>query len=244
MHLKKVSLSDIPVINTAQMIRVDELMMGKYVITLIQMMENAGRALAALAWEILGKDLKQKQIAILAGKGGNGGGTLVAARIMHNWGAAVSVTIPYPEKEIKKETAQQLQILKGLDIQIGNSFHGDYDLIIDGLIGYSINGNPKQPISGLINQINAANCPVVSLDSPSGLDLTRGIAFSPVVNADYTLTLALPKYGLVMDVNKPIVGKLYLADISVPIELYRELGLETDKLKYLFSGSDMVQIIL
>jgi NAD(P)H-hydrate epimerase len=224
------------------MIRVDELMMGYYGISLIQMMENAGRALGSLARELLQQNLNEKKIAILTGKGGNGGGAMVAARRLHNWGATVSVICPFSDNELNDETRQQFRILEKLNLHFMSGLSGGYDLIIDGLIGYSIRGNPKPPVAELIHEINSADSPVISLDTPSGLDLTSGMAHSPVVIADNTLTLALPKYGLVMEKNRHITGNLYLADIGVPIELYGELGLDTEKLKHLFSKSDIIQL--
>jgi len=65
-------------------------MMDDYRISLFQMMENAGRCLAMLTRErFLQGDAKGKAITVLAGNGGNGGGALVAARRLHNWGAHV-----------------------------------------------------------------------------------------------------------------------------------------------------------
>jgi NAD(P)H-hydrate epimerase len=58
------------------------------------------------------------------------------------------------------------------------------------------------------------------------LDSTLGTAGSPTVRADATLTLALPKSGLMKESARTHVGSLYLADISVPPELYHKLGLE------------------
>ena len=64
--------------------------------------------------------------------------------------------------------------------------------------------------------------PVLSLDTPSGLDVTTGIAGNPCVEATATLTLALPKTGLIGSAE---VGELYVADISVPPSVYTSIGL-------------------
>jgi NAD(P)H-hydrate epimerase len=82
----------VPHLTTAEMIEVDRAMMEDYHIELIQMMENAGRNLAHLARiRFLGGDPRGRQVLVLAGTGGNGGGALVAARRLHNWGARVDV---------------------------------------------------------------------------------------------------------------------------------------------------------
>ena len=84
----------IPVITTGQMIEVDRAMMEDYGIDLIQMMENAGRSLAYLArHRFLAGDPRSKQVVVLAGPGGTGGGALECARRLHNYGAQVQVVL-------------------------------------------------------------------------------------------------------------------------------------------------------
>lgn len=101
------------------------------------------------------------------------------------------------------------------------------DLIVDALIGYSLTGDPTGPAAGLIRWANRQPAPVLSLDTPSGLDVTTGVAARPCVQAAATLTLALPKTGLL---NAPETGHLYLADISVPPLVYRRMGIEVGNL--------------
>ena len=88
---------DIPALTTEQMIEVDRLMTDCYGITLTQMMENSGRNLALLAKEMLGGEVMHKKICIMVGNGNNGGGGLVAARHLSNWGAEVScISVIFP----------------------------------------------------------------------------------------------------------------------------------------------------
>ncbi|PJB66595.1 MAG: sugar kinase [Anaerolineae bacterium CG_4_9_14_3_um_filter_57_17] len=61
----------------------------------------------------------------------------------------------------------------------------------------------------------------------------------PAIRAAATLTLALPKTGLLQAAAKPFVGELYLADISVPPELYARMGISVPPL---FAASDIVQV--
>ena len=89
-------------------------------------------------------------------------------------------------------------------------------------------GDPREPIATLIRLANRAGSksPIVALDAPSGLDTTTGSPASPCIQATATLTLALPKTGLLTDQARSVVGALYLADISVPPNLYARLGLD------------------
>ena len=94
---QKCKPEDIPYVTTDQMIEVDRAMIEDCKIELIQMMENAGRNLASLARErFLGGDPIGKRVVVLAGTGGNGGGALVAARRLHNWGVHVRVFLTKP----------------------------------------------------------------------------------------------------------------------------------------------------
>jgi NAD(P)H-hydrate epimerase len=103
---------------------------------------------------------------------------------------------------------------------------GQADIIIDAMIGYGLQGNPRPEAAIWIEKANAASKPILALDAPSGLDTSLGTAGRPTVRADATMTLALPKVGLLSESARQFVGDLYLADISVPPELYRQMGLD------------------
>jgi len=222
---------NIPVLTTPQMVEVDRLMIEEYQIELIQMMENAGRNLAELARRELGGLVVSKSIALLCGAGNNGGGGLVAARHLHNWGANVSLILAFDSSRLKEIPAHQWRIL--MQMGLDSNKEPDLpkaDLILDALIGYGLSGDPRQPVAGWIEKANKAGRPILALDAPSGLDTTSGIPGNPCIKAAATLTLALPKMGLLTREAKDYVGDLYLADISVPPKLYRHLGIEVPNL--------------
>lgn len=238
------ALPKIPAISTAQMREVDRLMIEVYGIELMQMMENAGRNLADLARSrFLNKNPEQKQVIILAGKGGNGGGGLVAARRLHNWGALVEVFITHSMDSFRGVPAHQLGILQKMRIPIYEvddlQSLPQADLILDAIIGYSLSGAPRGSAAHLIELAAQSEAPILSLDIPSGLDTTSGHVYQPRINATATLTLALPKTGLVAKSSRSVVGELYLADISVPPDLYAKIGIEVGNL---FAKDDIIQI--
>ena len=233
-------------IDTPQMIEVDRLMMEEYHIELIQMMENAGRCLAIVARDrFLEKDPQDKKIAVLVGTGGNGGGALVCARRLHSWGANVEVYTTANAEKFTPISMHQYHILRRMKVPIlsGEELpkEGDYDLLIDGIIGYSVKGNPYGLPKVMIQWLNERTEKVLSLDTPSGLDLTSGTVHDPTVNAKATLTLAMPKKGLFEDTAKTIVGELYLGDISVPPQLYQEPSLNLEAMN-VFRYADVVRI--
>ena len=236
---------DIPAITTDQMREVDRLMIEVYGIELIQMMENAGRNLAALARQrFFDGDPEGKRVLVFAGSGGNGGGGLVAARHLQNWGADVHVITTKISASFSGTPDHQLEILKQMGMQI--EFAGEIsklpetDLILDAIIGYSLRGAPKGKAADLIQKANQMNAPILSLDVPSGIDATTGQVFEPHIRAEATHTLALPKTGLLMDPAKSNVGELYLADISVPPKLYEKLGLQIGSI---FAEREIIPIL-
>ena len=208
------------------MIEVDRLMIDHYGITLFQMMENAGLMLARLANSLVAEN---DTYLVLAGSGGNGGGTLVAARRLIGWGKKVQIRLSKGFDQYHGVPAHQLYILQQLKADV-KPFDPKEDLsagvILDGIIGYSIKGAPRGIPAQMIAMANGSNAKIISLDTPSGIELTEGIAYNPSIKADANLTLALPKTGLFKAEIKKQVNQLYLADIGVPLQLYEKMGLD------------------
>ena len=138
---------DIPFLTTAQMREVDRLMIEDYGIELIQMMENAGRNLAAAARQIfLAGDPVGRPVAVLCGTGGNGGGGMVAARRLIGGGAEVTVWLTKRPGDFAGIPAHQLGILQtlGAELIVADGVPElDADLVLDAIIGYSLSGPPR-----------------------------------------------------------------------------------------------------
>jgi NAD(P)H-hydrate epimerase len=225
-----VSRSAVPALTTEQMRAVDRTMVDDLRIELVQMMENAGRNLAELAIT----RFSPGSVTVLAGPGGNGGGGLVAARHLVNRGSEVQVVLAAPDR-LTSVPAHQADILARMGVSTA-ARPATADLVIDALIGYSLRGDPAGTTAELITWANDQAAPILALDTPSGLDLTTGAAGSPAVWATATLTLALPKVGLL---DAPNVGELYLADISVPSLVYQRMGIAVPAL---FRQSSLLRI--
>lgn len=204
----------IPAVTREQMVEVDRLMIDEVGITLTQMMENAGLQLARLAVD----RYDASSVMVLTGSGGNGGGGLVAARRLMSWGVDVHVSLT--RQDLEGVPGTQLSILRSMGVSIGEPRAAD--LIIDAVIGYSLAGAARGRAEAFIEWANDEAIPVLALDTPSGVDVDTGSAPGAGMYADATLTLALPKVGL-LDSNYP--GELFVADISVPALVYERLGL-------------------
>lgn len=195
----------------------DRVAVEDFGLTLLQMMENAGRNLSDMALQMLAG--KPSVVTVLAGSGGNGGGGLCAARHLHNRGVQVTLVLTRDPEALDGATKRQFETLRasGLEpISADQSARviSGASLTIDALIGYGLKASATGQPANLINQCNRFASTVLSLDVPSGLDATTGTSGGPVVRADHLLTLALPKTGLShpdMD-----VGRIFLADIGIP----------------------------
>ena len=187
----------VPWLSVAQMREVDRLMVDELGISLVRMMENAGRNLAVLARRLLGGGAGGRRVVVMAGPGGNGGGGLVAARHLAVAGARVAVRLATAVERLAPASAEQLAILRRMEVDVAVGPPADAleaDLVLDALLGYSQAGDPRGDAAALIEW--SATRPVLSLDTPSGLELTSGDLRRPTVRAEATLTLALPKSGL------------------------------------------------
>ena len=215
----------VPWLSVSEMRAIDETMFSELGVELKQMMENAGRNLAVLA-RLLLDGAAGCRVTVLAGPGGNGGGGLVAARHLIVAGAAVRVRLGAPAERLSPATRDQLQIVASLQADVGVGADRQLaaaDLVLDALLGYSQSGAPRGAVAELI--VATAGARVLSLDVPSGLELGTGLLHEPHVRAEATMTLAAPKEGLRTPAAREAVGRLYLADISVPPSAFARIGI-------------------
>ncbi|MGV8896281.1 MAG: NAD(P)H-hydrate epimerase [Rhodoglobus sp.] len=214
----------VPTITTEQMREVDRVAVEEVGPNLHQMMENAGRNLASLCVELLGERWPAAPIVVLAGTGGNGGGGICAARHLANHGGDVTVVVSNPS-HLRGVPADQLALYRATDGRLASSddlSKLDAELVVDAVLGYSLGGAPHGAAAQLIEWTAGLDAPVVSLDVPSGVDSTTGATPGVYVRATHTMTLAVPKTGLDVDA----VGELWLADIGIPREVYRRVGID------------------
>lgn len=204
---------------------IDDFAVNELGLTLEMMMENAG---AAVAWQSLSilKEIRDKKVLVLAGGGHNGADAIVAARRLATWGANCLVLLNKPRDELKRLTAQQLILAEKYGIRFfePGALFPESDLIIDGLIGYDLEGELDAVTSDLIEAANRYKAPVLSVDLPSGLDGNTGKGRFPTIRADQTLTLAYPKEGLLKDFATQLVGQLFLGDIGLPNSIWKQYG--------------------
>jgi len=214
----------IPAVTAEQMREVDRVAVQETGPDLLQMMENAGRNLAALTIRTLGQDWRNAKVLILAGSGGNGGGGICAGRHLANRGVHVALWLATPEKK-NTVVAHQHRIFTaagGRDIGAAALPNDSFDIILDALIGYGLQSAPHGSLAEVIGWANQSATPILSLDVPSGVDATTGACPGAFLQPDITMTLALPKTGLLMERS----GDVYLADIGIPAQTFHTVGID------------------
>lgn len=227
----------VPAVSVAQMSEVDRLAVEEFGIDLLQMMEQAGSHLAEAARDLLGGDLAGRRIVVAVGPGNNGGGGLAAARHLANRGAIVRSVLARPALRLSEAGRHQLATLLAMQVSccVATFDLGDAelagvlanaDLVIDALLGYNGSAAPRDEIARIVDAIEGSGRPVLSLDLPTGVDADTGEAAGVAVRATATMTLALPKIGLLSHEAAGHVGDLSVADIGLPAALYARLGID------------------
>lgn len=227
----------LPALTEDQMREVDRIAMEDFGLSVLQMMENAGRNLALHAIEIVGDS--NAEIVILTGSGGNGGGGISCARHLRNRGYRVSLFLTKDPSELRGSAGAQYHIVETAGLQAMPTEKAEEHirqaaLVIDALIGYSLKGAPRGITKDLIKIANEFSARTLALDIPSGFNSTSGNTPGIAIKPHRTLTLALPKTGL-----RAVPGELYVADIGIPPEVYLPLGVT---LEPFFGGAYWVRI--
>jgi len=241
-------LTTLPSVTAAQMAEVDRVAIQELHLPVDVLMENASRQIAAAARLLLGGKVAGKRIIGLVGTGNNGGDAAGALRQLVNWGARVCAEVAAPQERLRESTrAQTTRLLLATTWETAivhdASRKGlrdlDADLLLDGLLGYSARGAPRDDVARLIAAANTSAVPILAVDLPSGLDPDTGERTNVAIHAKATVTLALPKKGLLVNGARGAVGELLLADIGVPHVAFDRVGVDTRRL---FIDGDLVRI--
>jgi len=233
-----VTYQGLPVVTAERMREIDQLSTLRHGLQVIDLMENAGRAVAAETVVFLaarGKDLSASRIAVCCGRGANGGDGLVAARILKVGGAAVEVFLCAPRKEgqqpgaypepvavnLARAQAAAVPVRPAEEEAALEQGLQRADVILDALLGTGSSGKPAGTVRKVIQAMTRSQKPVVAVDLPSGVHPDTGYHSGVFVTAAMTLTLGLPKRGLITPHARKYVGELKVLDIGFPPELLK-----------------------
>lgn len=231
-----------PAVSAAEMARADRVAIQQIGIPEVALMENAASRIAEAARIVLG-GASGKRVVAIAGRGNNGGDALAAARHLLGWGADARGALAPPRQALRPLAELQARALEGAGASLqpldALALAGA-DLLLDGLLGYGASGAPRGDVARAIALAAAAGVPVLAVDLPSGLDPDGGGAAGAVLDATWTVTLALPKTGLLAPQARTHVGVLLLADIGIPARAYLPRAVDTAAI---FAAGTLVRVL-
>ena len=229
------------VVTAAEMRQIDQDTIEGIGIPGIVLMETAG---SAIVRAIQQSYPTCQRIGTLIGKGNNGGDGLVIARQLAHAGRDVQLYLVSPPESFTGEAEVNLQIAKNLGLRIetiltDTAFYGtrtgfpttlaSCELLVDAIFGTGLRGTVRDPVATVINTINDLATPILSVDLPSGLDADTGHPLGTCVQADRTVTIGLPKRGLLVHPGAELAGKLEVVDIGFPEQVVAAQGIKVNR---------------
>ena len=173
-------------------------------------------------------------VAVVCGRGNNGGDGFVVARTLHQRGTDVSVFVIGSVADVRGDARVNLEILGRLGltvVEIGDeqtwelhfSEISQCKLIVDALFGTGLTAPLAGMLETVVADINGAGLPIVSIDLPSGLSADTPEIIGDCIEASMTVALAAPKLPLVLPPGEGKAGDLVIADIGIPAEVISAL---------------------
>lgn len=220
----------IPLVTAEQMRALDQSAMEGYRIPSMVLMERAGYGVFERLREWFAP-LERKRVAVVCGKGNNGGDGLVIARYLWESGAPTHIFLLAPPSTFKGDAAVQWQIVHRLGIPttqwseaVSDQPFEAFDLIVDALLGTGVKGEVEGLLREAIEAINRSGLPIVAVDIPSGLEADTGHTLGAAVQATYTVTMGLPKRGFFLAEGIRHVGQWAVAEIGIPKQELRSVS--------------------
>jgi len=225
------------VVTSQQMREIDRKAIEENKLSGLALMENAGLRIFQSLKKIY-PDLRLKKIIIFAGSGNNGGDGFVVARHLYTYGVKVKVFLLAHFNKIKGEAGENLNTINKMEVELIETETTKFeeiqrtiqnsDLIIDAILGTGLQGKVTGLKAKIIDLINISNKEVVAIDVPSGLDTDTGKTEGPCIKATHTITLALPKIGLLIFPGASYAGKVTVEDIGIPSYLLKNNKIKTN----------------
>ena len=221
------------VVTSAQMVEADRRATQEFHLPVQELMERAGRGVAELAgaWleAKLGKPVSAMTLTACCGRGNNGGDGLVAARYLRQRGAQVSAFLmaakeggyaPEVQENLRRALDAGVNVLALADetAELDKNLAAS-DAALDGLLGTGSSGKPAGLIRVAVQRMRVSGKPLIAIDLPTGIHPDTGHHSGVFVTAALTLTLALPKRGLLAAHAKKNVGELKVVDLGYPPQL-------------------------
>jgi NAD(P)H-hydrate epimerase len=204
-----------PLPDAAEQRALDEWAINELGIPGLDLMERAGTGLATLVGELAPKG----PIAVVCGRGNNGGDGFVTARLLRELGRDVDVLLLSSADELRGDARANFERLPGAPpVSFEPERLADATGIVDAILGTGFAGEPRDPAAGAIEAINAVadRKTVVACDVPSGVDASSGEVTGAAIRANATATFHAAKPGLWIAPGKWHAGDVTVVDIGIP----------------------------
>ncbi len=213
------------IVTAKQMKRIDRRAIREFGIPGVALMENAASGVMN-EMERFFDGLAGTRVAVLCGKGNNGGDGLALARRLRSRGVPVRVALLSPAAAVSGEAKVNLSALQRTDVElIPNASARSLDeliswsdIVVDALLGVGLSSPLKGSYAAAVEKMNSSGRPIVSIDIPTGIDADTGGVLGNAVRADLTVTMALLKRGLVLSAGAAHAGVVRVVDIGIPAE--------------------------
>lgn len=220
------------ILTASEMREVDLRTMSEAGISGVQLMENAGTAFVQ-SMKVHVPGIKQQRVAVLCGKGNNGGDGFVISRKLAEQGWNVTCILAAALGAVRGDAASHLQRWQEsggrcFTVTTADEWKSVLDkevshchVVIDALLGTGISGPIEGLLAIMIADVNGLRetCTVFSVDVPSGVPSDGPIGTWSAVRAHFTTTFTAPKMGLVTPENAEYAGRLLVAPIGSPAAL-------------------------
>jgi NAD(P)H-hydrate epimerase len=222
--------STMPVLSREQARAVDRRAIDEYGVSGLVLMENAGRGAAELLLTLGARG----PVVVCCGRGNNAGDGFVIARHLDLHNIPVKICLRGDPAELTPDAAANFQIVKrsGIPIELFGNQHDDQrfasqihgaEWLVDALLGTGAQGEPRPPLSQMIEQMNASGLPILAVDLPSGLDCETGQPANQTIRAQHTCTFVAAKRGFLAPAAAPFLGKVHVLHIGAPRVLVEEI---------------------
>lgn len=223
------------VVTATEMQQLDRRATAEYGVPSLVLMENAG---SETVREMLAAfpAVRESRVAVLCGRGNNGGDGFVVARHLLERGATVETYLLARRGDVKGDARVNLEILEKLgagptevagagDVARLADGIAPAGVVVDALLGTGAQGPARGILAEAIDIVNRAGRPVVSVDIPSGLAADDPEPPGPAIRAALTVTFALPKRCLVLYPAAGCAGTVRVVPIGIPPALCRDPAL-------------------
>ena len=229
----------------SQMAALDRVTTEEYGVPSLVLMENAGRLCAERILRILQEKVgtpEEASVAVVCGRGNNGGDGMVIGRHLHNRGVYVEAFLLAETDKLSPDARKQYDILRKMDVEIRiirdqegvedlRTYLEEVHVCVDAILGTGLSSPLEGIVRDVVETINLSMATVFAVDVPTGIDATTGRILGEAIRADYTGSFGLIKLGQVLLPGSIHCGETDVYDIGIPSKAVFDANINTEVLE-------------